>query len=85
MLLKHPYAAKSVAELFAKEIIHLHGVPKSIISDRDPLFVSNFWKKVFRMQGTQLKFRSSYHLLTDGQTKVVNKCVEGYLLSFASE
>lgn len=42
ILLKHPYTAKSIVELFVKEIVRLHGIPKSLISDRDPLFVSHF-------------------------------------------
>ncbi|MCI17765.1 Ty3/gypsy retrotransposon protein, partial [Trifolium medium] len=38
ILLKHPYTAKSVAEIFVKEVVRLHGIPNSIVSDRDPLF-----------------------------------------------
>lgn len=59
--LKHPYTAKQVAEVFIKGVTKLHGIPKSIISDRDPLFLSHFWSELFRLQGTQLKMSSSYH------------------------
>jgi hypothetical protein len=52
--LKHPYTAKSLAEVFVKEVVRLHGVPSSIVSDRDPLFMSNFWREFFRLQGTTL-------------------------------
>lgn len=45
--LKHPYTARKVAEVFTKEIVRLHGVPKSIVSGRDPLFISLFWKELF--------------------------------------
>lgn len=83
--LKHPYTAKKIAEVFTKEIVRLHGVPQSIVGDRDPLFVSLFWKEVFRLQGTVLKMSSSYHPETDGQTEVVNRCLEAYLRCFASE
>lgn len=85
ILLKHPYTAKSIAELFVKEIVRLHGIPKTLISDRDLLFVSNFWLELFRLHGTKLQMRSAYHPETDGQTEVINRCLEIYLRCFASD
>ncbi|GAU13119.1 hypothetical protein TSUD_174190 [Trifolium subterraneum] len=85
LLLKHPYSAKSIAELFTKEIVRLHGIPLSIISDRDPIFVSHFWRELFKLQGTTLKMSSAYHPETDGQTEVINRCLESYLRCFASD
>lgn len=85
ILLKHPYTAKSIAELFAKEIVRLHGIPKSLISDRDPVFVSNFWLELFKLQGTKLQMSSAYHPESDGQTEVINRCLESYLRCFASD
>ncbi|CAJ2667675.1 unnamed protein product [Trifolium pratense] len=85
ILLKHTYTAKSVAELFVKEVVRLHGIPSTIISDRDPLFISHFWSELFKLQGTKLKMSSAYHPETDGQTEVINRCLESNLRCFASD
>ncbi|GAU14480.1 hypothetical protein TSUD_250200 [Trifolium subterraneum] len=85
ILLKHPYSAKTIAELFMREVVRLHGIPNSIISDRDPLFVSHFWLELFKLQGTKLRMSSAYHPETDGQTEVINRCLESYLRCFASD
>lgn len=59
--LKHPYAAKSVAELFVKEVVQLHGLPKSMASDRDKVFLSHFWRELFRLAETRLNRSTTYH------------------------
>ena len=51
-----------VAQLFFREIYHLHGFPLSIVSDRDTRFLSHFWHILWKMVNTQLDFRSAYHL-----------------------
>ncbi|XP_071724404.1 uncharacterized protein [Rutidosis leptorrhynchoides] len=83
--LKHPYTVRSVADSFVQDIVRLHGIPRSIVSDRDPVFMSNFWQEIFRSQGTQLRMSSAYHPETDGQTEVVNRTLESYIRCFASE
>lgn len=83
--LKHPYSTRTVAKVFSKEVVRLHGIPMSIVSDRDPLFLSIFWKELFKMQSIQLKMSTTYHPKTDGQIEVVNRIVEGYLRCFCFE
>jgi len=85
ILLKQPYTAKRVAKVFANEVVWLHDIPKSIVSDRDPIFLSNFWKELFKVQGNMLQMSSAYHPESDGQTKVINGCLKTYLRCFVSE
>ena len=59
--LSHPFFAKIVVKHFVEHAIKLHGMPKSIISDRDLVFISKFWQEFFTMSGTKLKLSSAYH------------------------
>ena len=79
------FSAIQLADIFVKEITRLHGFPSSIISDRDPIFMSSFWRELFKLQGTMLSMSSSYHPQTDGQTEVLNRYLEDYLWSFTAE
>ena len=83
--LSHPYTAPQVAQVFVDNIYKLHGLPKTIVSDRDKIFMSLFWKSLFEKLQVQLKFSSAYHPQTDGQTEIVNKCLEGYLRCMTGE
>ena len=85
MSLKHPYFAQTVATVFVKEIGRLHDIPSSIIIDRDKIFLSHFWKEIFRLQGTILKKSTAYHPQIDGQSKVVNRYLEACLCCYSSD
>jgi hypothetical protein len=78
------FSAAQVVELFFREMFKLHGLPKTIISDRDNRFMSTFWQELFRLVGTALTPSTSYHPQTDGQTEIVNKWVEGYLRNYVA-
>lgn len=80
--LSHPFTAFKVAQLFLDSVYKLHGMPTSIISDRDRVFTSHLWQDLFRLSGTTLKMSSSYHPQTDGQTERINQCLETFLRSF---
>lgn len=82
--LQHPFPTIKVANAFFDEIFHLHGLPKSIVSNRDKVFLSSFWQELFKIQGTQLNLSSAYHPQSDSQTERVNQCLECYLRCFYS-
>ena len=76
--------AKHVAELFFKEIVRLHRLLRSIISERDSKFVGYFWKNLWKKMGIELKFSFTFHPQIDGQKKVMNRSL-GNLLRFLVE
>ncbi|GJX02126.1 retrotransposable element Tf2 [Tanacetum coccineum] len=71
--LSHPFKAAQIAQVFLDTIYKLHGLPKTITSDRDKIFISTFWKELFKRLGITLQLSTAYHPQTDGQTKVVNR------------
>lgn len=85
LAIAHHYTTAKVAQQFMANIAKLHGFPRFIISDCDPIFTSSFWKELFRLQGTKLSYSTAYHPQSDGQTQVVNKCLEQYLLCYTRD
>lgn len=83
--LTHPYTAKKLAQIYMEQIYKIHGMPRVIVSDRDPIFTSLFWKEFFKLSKVQLHYSSAYHPQTDGQTERVNRCVEAYLRCMTGE
>jgi hypothetical protein len=83
--LKHPYTAHYVAQVFLDNIVKLHGVPRSIVSDRDRVFTSSFWTELFKMLQTELKIGTTYHPQTNGQTERVSQCLEMFLRCSAQD
>ena len=61
LALKHPFTAAYVAQLFLSQVYKLHGLPTAIISDRDKIFTSNFWRELFKLAGVELRMSTAYH------------------------
>jgi hypothetical protein len=77
-------SATTVASLFFREIFRHHGLPESIITDRDPRFVSAFWQTLFAHLGTQLNLSTAYHPQSDGQTERVNRSLGTFLRAYVA-
>jgi hypothetical protein len=68
-----------VAKVFFEAIVRLHGLPESIVSDRDLVFTSKFWTEMFSLSGVKLQLSSAFHPQSNGQSEVVNKIITMYL------
>ena len=73
------YSMDRLADLYVNEIFTLHGIPVSIVSDRDPRFTSRFWKELQSAFGTRLNFSTAFHPQTDGQSERVIQVLEDML------
>lgn len=82
LALTHPFTACTLAHIFVDQYYRLHGAPIDIMSDRDPLFISLFWSEFLGHLGVTHNLFSSYHPQSDGQSEVLNRCLETYMRSF---
>ena len=73
------YPTKRYAQLYIERILCLHGIPKTIISDRGSQFIARFWEQLHTYLGTRLIRSSAYHPQTDGQTERINQILEDML------
>ena len=83
--LSHRFTAAGVTQVYVEHIYKLHGLPRTIVSDRDMVFLSRFWTKLFSLQRVALHMSTSYNPQTDGQTEVVNRCLETFLRCMTGE
>ncbi|MGQ3285972.1 DDE-type integrase/transposase/recombinase, partial [Bosea sp. (in: a-proteobacteria)] len=76
--------ASTLARIFFDHVFRLHGLPKVIVSDRDPRFTSAFWQELFKLTGTHLNMSTANHPQTDGQTERANRTLEDMLRNYVS-
>jgi hypothetical protein len=75
----HPYTTTMVAKVFFDGIVLLHGLLESIVSNRDPVFISKFWTELFTLSAVKLQLSSTFHPQSDRQLEAVNKIISMYL------
>ena len=78
---REKYALDRLARLYVDEVVRLHGVPESIVSDRDSRFTSRFWNALQEALGTRLNFSTAFHPQTDGQSERTIQTLEDMLRS----
>lgn len=76
---QHPFTASQVAQTLLDNVFKLYGPPTAVITERDKIFTSNFWAKLFKKLGTSSRLSTAYHPQTDGQSERLNQCLEMYL------
>jgi len=76
--------AVEMARLFLREVVRLHGLPATIVSDRGPQFASTFWGQICSHLGIDRRLSTAFHPQTDGQTEQMNASMEQYLRVFVN-
>jgi hypothetical protein len=82
---KLTHKAANIVGIYMREIARLHGIPKTIVSDKDPKFTSNFWKGLFKGFETNLNFSTTYHPELEGETERVNQVIEDMLRMYVMD
>ena len=72
-------AAPDVASLFVQHVVRVHGLPQTLVSNRDPVFISHFWTRLLELRGIRANRSTAFHPQTDGQTERLNSVLEQYL------
>ena len=85
LLVKMTDPIDKMAKIYVNEVMRLHGVPVSIVSDRDPRFTSRLWPSIQRALGTNLNINTAFHLQIDGQSERVIQIIEDLLRACALE
>jgi hypothetical protein len=83
--LKTTHKEINVDDIYMREVIGLHNIPKKIVSDRDPKFTSKFWRGLFKEIRMNLNFSTAYHPESDGQTKRLNQVIEDMLRMYVMD
>ena len=78
-------SAPKLARIFFEQVVRHHGLPSSILSDRDPRFTGNFWRALWKCMGTQLTMSTAFHPQTDGQTERANRTLEEMLRAYVND
>jgi len=79
---KENVTAQEMGRLFFTHVFKHHGLPKDIVSDRDPKFTSKFWRALWKRMGMELKMSTSFRPQTDGQTERVNLVIQQFLRNY---
>ncbi|PKU66028.1 hypothetical protein MA16_Dca009103 [Dendrobium catenatum] len=82
---KKTFDALNIARLFFNEFVRLHGIPRSLTSERNVKFISHFWRELWKRLKIDINLSSAYHPQTDGQTEVVNHTLGNMLRCLVQE
>jgi hypothetical protein len=83
--MKITHKETNVVDIYMRELAPFHGIPKTIVFDRDPKFTSNFWKGLFKGSITNLNLNTTYHPESDGKTERVNQVIEDMIRMYMME
>ena len=81
---RHPFTSAGVTKVFMADVYKLHGMPSAIVTDRNKIFTSLFWKELFAIADVQLQMSSAYHPQSDGKTEHLNQTMETFLWCFVN-